>query len=93
MNYHKVKDPTTYYLNLSNRPRSFRFASRFKGVSIHPDGVSWRVQVYKRGKKHYIGTFTDEIEAALAYYKASLMLIGSHAVLNSIESKLENIDD
>lgn len=84
MNYYKVKDPGAYYLKLANRPRPARFSSKFRGVSQHPDGVTWRVQVYKRGKKHYIGCFADEIEAALAYNKAALLIIGPHAVLNSV---------
>lgn len=92
MNYHKVKDPTAYYLNLSNRRRPSRFASKFKGVSKHPDGVTWRVQVYKHGKKHYIGCFESEIEAAIAYNTAALMIIGPHAVLNIIPETPEEND-
>jgi hypothetical protein len=84
MNYHKVKDPVAYYLALSNRPRPAKFASRFKGVSKNGDCVSWRVQVYKRGKKILVGVFSNEIEAALAYNKAALSIIGPHAVLNVI---------
>ena len=84
MNYHKVKDPTSYYLALSNRPRSSRFASRFKGVSKNGESGTWRVQVYKQGRKILIGIFSDEAEAALAYNKAALSIIGPHAVLNVV---------
>jgi hypothetical protein len=87
MNYHKVKDPVAYYLALSGRPRSSRFSSRFKGVSKQGNSSAWRAQVYKHGKKILVGIFDDEIEAALAYNKAALAIIGPHAILNTIEKK------
>jgi len=85
MNYHKVKDPVAYYLALSGRPRSAKFSSRFKGVSRQGDSSCWRAQVYKRGKKILVGVFDNEIEAAKAYNKAALAIIGPHAILNTFE--------
>ena len=89
MNYHKVKDTDLYYKNLVNRPRPKHSASKYRGVGKGAHGYAWRVQVYYRGIKYFIGSYHDEIEAALAYNKAAYRIIGENAVLNKIDGYTE----
>lgn len=56
--------------------------SRFKGVYM--EGSRWRVEIRVDRKRHRIGRFADEIEAAKAYNSAATRLLGSLAALNEI---------
>lgn len=85
MNYHKVKDPELYYQNLANRPRQKHCTSKYRGVGKGTHKHPWRAQVCWKGTRYFIGNFSDEIEAALAYNKAARLIIGDHAVLNEID--------
>ena len=84
MHYHKVKDPLGYYQRLATRPKRKTDSSQYRGISWSKRDQSWKVQVYNRGLRTFIGTFTDEIEAAKAYNKYARLLIGEHAILNDI---------
>ena len=44
----------------------------------------WRASIRKDKKNHYIGTFDNEISAALAYNKKTIELNGDTAILNEI---------
>jgi hypothetical protein len=46
--------------------------------------LPWRAALGYRGARHYLGTFSTEREAALAYNEAALRIIGDHAVINEI---------
>ena len=37
-----------------------------------------------RGGRYYLGNYATEREAALAYNRAALRLIGEHAVINEV---------
>lgn len=65
--------------NLRNR-RSKQGASRFKGVS--PSGPRWRVDIRENGRSKYIGTFSDESEAARKYDEVAKLHYGEFASLN-----------
>ena len=56
--------------------------SRFKGVSWVVSKGRWTVAFNWQGKTHFVGYFTDEIEAAHAYNAAILPLAGEFARLN-----------
>jgi hypothetical protein len=59
--------------------------SRFRGVSrvrIRSLSKPWSVMFRHQGKMRFIGYFTTEEEAARAYDKAALELIGPTAILN-----------
>jgi hypothetical protein len=45
--------------------------------------------INKDGKCFYLGVFTNQEEAALAYNKAAIQLHGEFACLNIIESQKE----
>lgn len=62
----------------TNRPMQ----SRYKGVSWGCGKDSWRARVTRNGKKHSLGTFRTEEDAARAYDAAALRMFGEFAFLN-----------
>lgn len=56
--------------------------SKYKGVWW--DRNKWRAAITFAGKRVYLGRFTDEKEAALAYNQAALLYHGEFACLNKI---------
>jgi hypothetical protein len=72
--------PCTQSQNMANGRKSPGKSSQFKGVSRHPQVDGWRVRV----GPHYIGFFTDEIEAALAYNATAKEMYGEFARLNDL---------
>jgi hypothetical protein len=57
--------------------------SRFRGVSQSPNHKKWRARITNEGKTVWLGTFDDEIEAAMAYNEAAIRLHGDFAQLNT----------
>ena len=67
--------------NLCNtRPRGGR--SQYKGVRFDKRRKKWIAEITYKGKKHYLGAFTNEIEAAQAYDAKAAELFGPYARLN-----------
>ena len=61
-----------------------RCRSRFKGVTWRGDRGKWRSCITIDRKRHYIGLYDTEEEAAIAYNNAAIMLFGEYAKLNEI---------
>lgn len=57
-------------------------SSKFFGVSWHKNQKKWNVIIPIGKKQKYVGSFTDEIEAAHAYDKAVKLLFGEVEKLN-----------
>jgi hypothetical protein len=57
-------------------------SSRFKGVSWHKAARKWTAQIKGEDRQYYLGCFSDEIEAALAYDAAARVAFGEFARLN-----------
>jgi len=57
-------------------------SSQFKGVYWHKGLRRWRTRIAFNGVKKYIGTFRNEIEAAIAYDRAAAELHREFACLN-----------
>jgi AP2 domain/HNH endonuclease len=67
--------------NLYNsKPRASR--SKYKGVRYEKRTKKWIAEVTHKGKKHYLGSFDNEIAAAQAYDRKAAELFGPYARLN-----------
>jgi hypothetical protein len=62
-----------------NRPST----SKFKGVVSRPKD-KWEANIRANNKLLYLGTFSSEIDAALAYNDAAQRLHGDFAILNDV---------
>ena len=71
--------------NLKNRKKrqASIASSKYKGVS--GKRTKWRVSITHNYKRHHLGYFKTQEEAAAAYNKASLSLHGQYGRLNEIE--------
>ena len=56
--------------------------SKYLGVSFRAERGVWRACIRGDGKQRFLGSFTDEIEAAKAYDKAAQRYFGDFARLN-----------
>lgn len=64
--------------NSYNRLGKKKGTSKYKGVSWHKDYKKWSVVFDKK----WVGSFSDEVEAAKAYDKAAKEKFGEYALLN-----------
>lgn len=73
------------YLSLANRPRKRDATSQYRGVSktTNPNRP-FRAALKHKGQHHYLGSYETEREAAEAYNKAALRIVGEYAVLNDL---------
>lgn len=73
------------YLSLANRPRKHNATSQYRGVSktTNPNRP-FRAALKHKGQHHYLGSYETEREAAEAYNKAALRIVGEYAVLNDL---------
>lgn len=57
--------------------RVARSTSRFRGVTHHCRTGRWEAHLWKNGKQVYLGGFSDEAQAALAYDLAAIKARGA----------------
>lgn len=84
---------------LDNRRSNLRFAtksqnsinstkssgvSNYKGVWFRQRKKPWVAEINKDGIKYYLGSYSNEVEAALAYNKKAVELFGEFAVENVV---------
>jgi hypothetical protein len=75
--------------NQRNSTSQKNSSSKYLGVGWNKAAKKWRSQLIIAGKYKYLGSFTCEIKAALAYNEAALEYFGEFANLNIIpESNL-----
>lgn len=67
-----------------NKKQKMDGANRFVGVHKVARSKTFRVMAYKDNKQFYVGSFNDEVEAALAYNEKAKELHGEFAFLNKI---------
>jgi hypothetical protein len=75
--------PATHTQNIWHR-RKFKPYSRskYKGVDFAKDMKRWRARIRVNGKRIYLGSFKNELEAAKAYDHAAKKYHGQFASLN-----------
>ena len=61
-------------------------SSQYIGVSWHNESKKWQSKIQFNHCLHYLGVFTDEMDAAKAYYEAARKLGGEYARLNFSEN-------
>lgn len=70
--------------NNANRRKGTGTTSRFKGVYLDKRRRTWQAEIKIGRRKQYLGSFSDETQAALAYNAAAKQLFGDFAKLNHV---------
>lgn len=71
--------------SMANRGVFKRSSSQYFGVHWHKLGKKWQARICKNRKATYLGLFSIESDAALAYNNAAIKLHGEFASLNIVE--------
>lgn len=71
--------------NRGNAQKRKRGYSSFKGVSWHIRKKKWYAGIRYNCKSIWLGSFTNEHDAALAYNNAAIKLFGEFARLNEVD--------
>jgi AP2 domain len=84
--YKKTMSDKEYYLSQALRPLRPNKTSQYRGVSRNSKSEKepFRAMITHKGKRYYLGSFATELEAAKAYNKAALAIIGSYAIINQL---------
>jgi hypothetical protein len=69
----------------NQKKQSRQTSSQYKGVHWHKASKRWMARIKKDKKKHYLGCFEVEEDAARVYDKAARTLFGKFARLNFYE--------
>jgi len=68
----------------NQKVRTYAKTSVYKGVYFHKRDGKWIAQIQLNNKRKFLGYFTNEIDAAIAYNVAAIELFGDFALLNEI---------
>jgi hypothetical protein len=79
--------------DLFHAQRSWNYTSKYRGVCWDKRSSKWQALIYHTGKRHYLGTFDNEEEAARAYDRAASAHRGDKAVLNFPAEGQQGVDD
>ena len=71
--------------NMRNQQiRTVAKTSVYKGVTFNKQAGKWMAQIVLDGKRKYLGYFTNETDAAIAYNNAAIEFFGEFALINVI---------
>lgn len=68
-------------------------SSKYKGVHFHKRDNVWTAYIHLNGKHIHIGSYQNEIEAAIAYNQKAVSLFGEFAYLNEIPDTRHKTQD
>lgn len=68
--------------NANKSVKAHKKSSKYKGVYKNSNATTYNVRLSVNGQKVYVGSYSDEIEAAKAYDQAALEHHGEFAALN-----------
>ena len=75
--------PATVSQNLCNRPKTkAKTRSKYKGLEYDKIQKKWKARIQHDGRTIYLGSFSNEVDAARAYDKKAKALFGQFARLN-----------
>lgn len=74
----------THAQNMANKKSKKNGTSKYLGVHKTPSYGKWQAKIKHDKKRIYLGSFKNEIEAALAYNEAAIKIHGEFAKLNII---------
>lgn len=73
------------HINNHNKTKMTNTSSKYFGVAFHKRDQIYQSYISHNHKRHYLGYFKNEIDAANMYNKKAIELYGKHANLNIIE--------
>jgi hypothetical protein len=65
--------------NCQNQGKCYKSSSKYKGLYWRKDRKRWEVEIRANNKRHRLGRFVDELDAARAYDVAAKKLHGEFA--------------
>jgi len=84
--YYTKADQKELYIKLASRKNARKEFSKYKGVSKNGDPKKpYRASLSYQGRRIYIGAYDNEIEAAKAWNRVALVVIGAHALVNKFD--------
>lgn len=81
-----LRDPVSHTNNLGNQSHQIGRSSRFKGVCWDKNRGKWSAAIKDDGKAVFLGRFSDEASAAIAYNNAATLKFGKYAHLNEVQN-------
>jgi hypothetical protein len=85
--------PATVSQNLCNRPKTkTKTRSKYKGLEWDKIQKKWKARIQHNGRKIYLGSFSNEIDAAKAYDNKARKLFKEFARLNFPDVKFRMKD-
>lgn len=73
----------THSQNMHNYPLQTHKDYKYKGVCLHKASGKWIAQIKVNGKKMYLGTFSDILDAVEVYNQAAKEYHGEYAFVNN----------
>jgi hypothetical protein len=84
--YYKNVDEKEHYIKLASRPSARKKFSKYRGVTKNNNPKKpYRASLNYQGRRWFIGVFENEIDAAKAWNKLALVIIGDHALINKFD--------
>ena len=81
----RLMNDKDYYLSQARRPLPKNKFSQYRGVQKNSDPKKpYRASFRYKGKEYLLGAYENEVDAARAYNKAALAVIGDYAIVNEL---------